>query len=874
MKGSRLKSGNSFSDIFSAVIITAVFLILVALIMTFKANGVWGSQTDWINQHFALPEYFRRRFYETGDIFPDFAAQLGGGQNIYSMSYYGLMNPVYLPSYLLPHVKMADYIQAVSLISVLVSSICCCGFMKKHFSVRMSLVLSLMFLCSAPILFHSHRHIMFVNYFPFLFAALSAAGKEDSAGSRAVLIISSYCILCSSFYFSISCFAAVVLYAAFTELRNDGNLKIKELIKRISGKISAVVLGCLAAGLLWLPTFFTLLSGREKCSVNINIIKLMVPNVNLGYMLYGSYSMGLTAVSAAALIGTLLYGDKALKLISGVIAAFICCPVIIYLINGTMYLDSKVLIPFIPIALLITGEFVKIIMSGKLNPMIVTAIFTAVTVLDAIFNERKKYMHVFLLIDCIIVIVSVLLCAKKKKMNVILIPALICAIINCVTVNFSEKFVPKQTVEAAYSEDICSLTDKAAAYDTSFYRFANDIETSKTVNCIYGSGYYSANYYSSVTNPYYRNFRFNESAGENSFRSNAIQTQPHNIIFNVLMGCRYRISTDRDAMYGEVKISDSDEFALYKNDNALPVGYASASLMSEGEFNSLNFAEKAEALLGNIIVPEASSAKENFPKTEKMNCGYTVSGDTSAITEKDGVYEINSENDFTLTAHLDKPVIGKLIMIGFRADNRIGGESQRSEVWVTVNGVTNLLSAPEWKYNNKNYDFTYVLSSDKPITELEFVFSKGNYVIADSEAYTIDASALGSASVGKDEFVIDRETMGGDTIEGSITVTENGWFNISVPYDDNFEILVDGVEREYYLTNTAFIGFPIEKGNHYISITYKAPYKTAAVLMTVSGIGMSIFMLIGMSESKIRRRAYGRSGWRKKSRTAAELSNR
>lgn len=54
---------------------------------------VFGANVDWISQHSVFPEYFRQQFYETGQIFPEFAANIGGGQNIYHFAYYGLYNP-------------------------------------------------------------------------------------------------------------------------------------------------------------------------------------------------------------------------------------------------------------------------------------------------------------------------------------------------------------------------------------------------------------------------------------------------------------------------------------------------------------------------------------------------------------------------------------------------------------------------------------------------------------------------------------------------------------------------------------------------------------------------------------------------------------
>ena len=47
-------------------------------------------------------------FYDTKDLFPNFAANLGAGENIYNFSYYGLYSPIILFSYLLPFVQLQD----------------------------------------------------------------------------------------------------------------------------------------------------------------------------------------------------------------------------------------------------------------------------------------------------------------------------------------------------------------------------------------------------------------------------------------------------------------------------------------------------------------------------------------------------------------------------------------------------------------------------------------------------------------------------------------------------------------------------------------------------------------------------------------------
>lgn len=147
--------------------------------------GVFGSKVDWISQHSVFPDYFRQQFYDTGDFFPEFAAGIGGGQNIYNFAYYGLYSPVFLLSYLLPFVKMSDYLIAASF-TCLASAVVLLYFwlIKRGFSQTVSFLTALLFLLSAPMIFQSYNQIMFVNYMPFLYGSLGCGffpGKRKTA---------------------------------------------------------------------------------------------------------------------------------------------------------------------------------------------------------------------------------------------------------------------------------------------------------------------------------------------------------------------------------------------------------------------------------------------------------------------------------------------------------------------------------------------------------------------------------------------------------------------------------------------------------------------------------------------------------------------
>ena len=86
------------------------------LSVLYRRRKYFGAKVDWSSQHSVFPEYFRQQFYRTGQFFPEFALNIGGGQNIYNFSYYGLFSPVVLIGYLLPNVKMSDYMMVASIV--------------------------------------------------------------------------------------------------------------------------------------------------------------------------------------------------------------------------------------------------------------------------------------------------------------------------------------------------------------------------------------------------------------------------------------------------------------------------------------------------------------------------------------------------------------------------------------------------------------------------------------------------------------------------------------------------------------------------------------------------------------------------------------
>ena len=199
----------SKKNIIHLCVLTGIYLLFVLALTRFKY--AYGSELDWGGQHYAIPDYFRKLFYKTGDFFPSFAPNIGCGENIYNLSYYGLYSPIILFSYLLPFVKMSTYIQIVSIIGIIASLWIFYIWMRQKFTDNTAFALSFVFLFSAPLIFHSHRHIMFVNYMPFLLLGFMAIEDYFEGKRKYMVTLWAFLMLMTSYFFAVSGLAAMVI---------------------------------------------------------------------------------------------------------------------------------------------------------------------------------------------------------------------------------------------------------------------------------------------------------------------------------------------------------------------------------------------------------------------------------------------------------------------------------------------------------------------------------------------------------------------------------------------------------------------------------------------------------------------------------------
>lgn len=194
----------------------AVLAVLTVAACWFFAGryGVFGANMDWISQHSVFPGSISgSSFNQTGQFFPEYSREHRRPANIYNFSYYGLYNPIVLIAYLLPFMKMSDYLMAASVICLAVSVCLLYGWLKKRrFSTEIALGVAVLFLLAGPMIYQSCHQIMFVQYMPFLLMTFLGVDRYWEKGKPGLYTLGVFLMILTSFYFSIAGMAALFLY--------------------------------------------------------------------------------------------------------------------------------------------------------------------------------------------------------------------------------------------------------------------------------------------------------------------------------------------------------------------------------------------------------------------------------------------------------------------------------------------------------------------------------------------------------------------------------------------------------------------------------------------------------------------------------------
>ncbi|HML37403.1 MAG TPA: YfhO family protein [Bacillota bacterium] len=832
-------------------VILTLFTILTIGIYIAR-NGFLGSSTDWISQHTVFPDYFRTLFYETGDLFPNYAVNLGAGQNLFNFSYYGFLSPAVLVSYLFPFVKMTAYILAACLASLAAACLLFYRWLKtKGFSDYISVSVSMIFLLASPMLYQTYKQIVFINYMPFLCMALIGVDRYFSAKKKALLSASVFLMIMSSFYFSVSGLSVICLYWLSLYLEENEKPRVRDLLMDGVKFIVPVLTGVLMAGILLLPTFASLLESHRDGQMTVSLSAMLIPQFKLLRYAASPYGIGLSSFAVTALIASLFYKKRNERILAIGILLITVLPIFLFLLNGGLYIEDKVLIPFLPIVCYLIAIFLQKFESQ--DRLFVKRAFPAFlgTIVLVLFGVRQTTYRIDVLADALLMAVLYLAYRKYHSIKLFILPVIMILLVTNFVIQNPEKPVDRNTYRKIFDPDIYAALKEVKHEDPSYYRSDSLLNEDADFNRVYSGNQNLTSFYSSSFQKDYFDFRNDIFQLERPYRNFLMQPASQNPLFLTFMGVKYIRGDYGPAGYELFK--KKGNVKIYRNENVFPLGYVTNNLIPEKALHRYEFPFRQELLLHNAAVGERSSGA-------KISAGMSAfkseihpeevifpesKGRNFSITFGDGIYQIKAKKKTDQTIRLRRPAPEDEILF---LETNVRNLTPLQDISMKIQNEQNRLSAKDHIYYNKNTVFHYAVSVKKGEAALPASFSAGRYEFSNVRGYTLSAAALNIRKEGS--FIVSSTGTRGDVITGSVNGAEDGWFISTIPYDKNFEVFVDGKAVPFERVNTAFVGFPITKGAHRIVFRYTAPGFSAGAAASV--IGVSIFGLALYTDRKKR----------------------
>lgn len=560
--------------------------------------------------------------------------------------------------------------------------------------------------------------------------------------------------------------------------------------KTIKDMIVPIVLGVGFGAVLWLPTGYLIIN-NHKSVVQTNLFNLFVPNLTLKGLVYDSYGCGLTVISWIALFQGIQF-EKTKKLSILLIFMFVF-PIFSYILNGTLYARTKILVLCLPLVLMILAHWLQ---ERKLNK--------GLLVLAGLFLCTKT---MFLGLLVALVFIGYYFMDKKEcLMMYALVPMIVFTGFNY------NQCLDLKLYNSMYSKDKQTLIQRNDLKQ----RTADLDQVGYSVNRIYDQKEMKASSYTSTSNTLYNTFVYDIIKSPISQSNRTIITDSENYLYLSMMSVQNVLSKDSD-LYGYKEVDIKGNYKLLKNKNVFPMVYVTNDMLSESKFDKLFYPYNLDTIYNRTIVNGETS--DDYVSKMKL------------VKNLDQSILIHNKKKTKKTIPIDFDATQKMVCIDFDIKNYTN-----KKVSISINGMKNTLSKKHSVYPNGNKHFTYILSK-KTLKQFDVTLSKGKYKISNIRVYTCDMGVF-------DRSVTEVKSLKTTSIfKGEVTTPKDGYLVTSYPYEKGYEIYIDGKKQNVEIVNKAFVGCKIKKGSHIITIQFHAPFKNIGLCISMLSIMIGGFWI-------------------------------
>ncbi|MDL2310518.1 YfhO family protein [Peptostreptococcaceae bacterium OttesenSCG-928-C18] len=836
---SKFKNSKNYFHILAFAI---PFLILNILYVVFRFYPFGDSQilvVDSYHQYYQFLIEFRGKLLEGESIL--YSWHLGMGSDFMSLMAYYCASPLNLISVLVP-IKYLSYFFAV-LISLKISfaSLFFSIYLKNIYKERdYSLAIFSLLYGFCGFIAGYYWNIMWLDVFalfPLVVLGLKLAVNENKY--KLYIFSFSLCLI-TNYYMSIFVCIFIVIFYFFYSL--NIKLKFKDFIKKGFKVLGSSIL---SAGLgMWilLPSAMALGKVYKASSAFQGDIKIYESFIdvlsNLLAFNYPTVTEGLPNIYSGLicifLVVAYFYSREIKlreKILSLIVLVFLILSTNINLLNyiwhGFRYTNM------LPYRFTFIFSFIVIVLSYKgyknltrytNKELILLSIPSmALVILFSINRELPVRIANIILFIVYLIILFLRKNNYKKVYSVILYLLIIAEIVANTFIGVS---TAGKTTYSQYNDKRIEIEKMISKVDQkegdNFYRM--EVLERNTFNDPTLYQYNGMSFFSSTLDA--RLSKFLDSVGVPSYPlSNRYFYCYGSPITNSIFNIKYIITKNKvlNDTFTMDFIEDENNVFLYKNHKALPLGF-----MADENAPRVNFLNGLIKNQNEMFKSLAGIEEDVFENIENSNIEIE---DIELHSSSNGIYdyemkegkesgnlkiEYNIQKSGYYYLETDKTLLRSI---------SVGKEEELNEFETRENGV---VSAGYYDKGDKVIVSVGIIDKDDGsyychLSLLnEDVFNKGYSKLSDE--------------------IINIENYNSNSIKGNITVKEKGYFFTSIPYNEGWELYIDGKKEEIIPYKDAFVGTYLEEGNHILELKYTSPGLIYGILATELSIIIIVFV--------------------------------
>lgn len=323
-------------------------------------------------------------------------------------------------------------------------------------------------------------------------------------------------------------------------------------------------------------------------------------------------------------------------------------------------------------------------------------------------------------------------------------------------------------------------------------------------------------------------------------------------ILERLAGVRYCIAGNDSLSfipYGyDKKVWSADTYAIYENENALPIGYTYDSYITNEEYEALTPMRKQQALLQCTIADDVSLEKAE-PVYNEKELPYQLQITEGIEILEDRIIVSDPKANLTIWTTTEAASETYILLNGIIYQKAENGDREESSILYTRGSSTKkqVLYSREHEFYLGRDDYLINLGYTDKVEEMEIVLQfgqAGTYYLDSLQVMAQPMELIEEQTNALSENVLESVVIDHNEISGTLNLSEQKLLCMAIPYSKGWKAFVDGTETATQRVNGMFMGIEVKPGNHTIQFQYCTPYVKIGLFISITALICFVFLII------------------------------